>query len=105
MITLNSRLLTFVIECSEVVKQLQGPHEGLWGRGVHEVEVHQIINAELLELQHHRTEVGAKDFGVRVVLHFVFEGLARVEPEALAGPGPACSACPLLGRGLADGGH
>ncbi len=53
--------------------------------GIHEVEVHKIVDLELLELQHHRAKIRAEDFGVCVVLHFGAEGLLRVQAEALAG--------------------
>ena len=38
-------------------------------------------------------------------LHLRLVGLLRVETEALPRPGPTGAACPLLGRGLADGRH
>ncbi len=38
---------------------------------VHEVKVHKVINAQLLELQHHSAQIGAEDLRVCVVLHLV----------------------------------
>ena len=35
---------------------------------VHEVEVDEVVDAELLQLQHHRPEVRPQDLGVSVVL-------------------------------------
>lgn len=35
---------------------------------VHEVEMHQVINAQFLELQHHRAQIRPQDFWIRVVL-------------------------------------
>ena len=37
-------------------------------RRVHEVEVDEVVDAELLQLQHHRTEIRPQDLGVSVVL-------------------------------------
>lgn len=35
---------------------------------VHEVKVHQVIDAQFLQLQHHGAQVGPQDFWIRVVL-------------------------------------
>ena len=40
-------------------------------RRVHEIKVHQIIDAKLLELQDNGTQVGTEDLGVCVVLHLI----------------------------------
>lgn len=102
--------------------------DGLTWR-IHEVKVHQIVDAQLLQLQHDRPQVGPEDFGVRVVLgsergprlarrraqrnqtrkaftclHLGFVGLLRVKPEAFPRTRPAGSPRPLLGGGLTDGG-
>ena len=45
-------LVTFIVKCSEVIEQLQGPHQRLWCRWIHEVKMHEIVNAKLLQLQH-----------------------------------------------------
>lgn len=42
--------------------------------GVHEVKMDQVINAQFLELKHHRAKVGAENLGVSIVLHFVLVG-------------------------------
>ena len=65
----------------------------------------QIVNAKLLELQHHGAEVGTQDLWVRVVLHLARVRLLRVQPETLAGAGTAGAPRPLLGTGLTDGRH
>lgn len=38
----------------------------------------QIINAQFLELQHHRAEVGAENLGISVILHFILIGFLCV---------------------------
>ncbi len=52
-------------------------------RRVHEVEVHEVIYAKFLELQHDGAEVGAQDLGVRVLLHLVLVRLLRVQPAGI----------------------
>ena len=44
-------------------------HPPTWG--VHEIEVDEVINAQLLELEHNSAEIGPEDLRVRVVLHLV----------------------------------
>lgn len=45
--------ISVIIQGGQIVEQLQGTHQGLWSRGVHKIEMHQIIDAQLLELQNH----------------------------------------------------
>lgn len=45
---------------------------------VHKIEMHQVVNAEFLQLQYDRAKVRSEDFRVRVVLHLVLEGLLCV---------------------------
>lgn len=73
--------------------------------GVHEVKMHQVINAQLLQLQHHRAQVGPQDFRVRVLLHLRRVRFLRVQAEALARPRAPGSTRPLLSAGLGDGCH
>ena len=49
---------------------LQHPHTGR----VHEVKVDEVVDAEFLQLQYDRGQVGAEDLGVGVVLHLVLVG-------------------------------
>lgn len=35
---------------------------------IHEVKVHQVINTQFLQLQHHRAKIRPQDFWIRVVL-------------------------------------
>ena len=57
-----------VVERREVVEQLEGAHQRLRRRRVHEVEVHEVVDAQLLQLQHHRAQVRPQDLGICVVL-------------------------------------
>lgn len=69
---------------------------------VHEIEVHEVVDAELLELKHDRAEVTAKDLGVRLLLHLRLVRLLRVQPEALAGARATCTTRTLLRARLTD---
>ena len=97
--------VALVVQRAQVVEQLQRAYQRLWGGHVHEVEVDQVVDAQLLQLQHHSAEVGAEDLGVGVVLHFRLVCLLRVQTEALTGTSSPGAACSLLGAGLGDGGH
>ena len=55
--------LPVVVKRAQVVEQLEGAHERLGRRRVHKVKVHQVVNAKLLQLQHHRAEVGPENGG------------------------------------------
>ena len=70
---------------------------------IHEVKVHQIVDAQLLQLQHDRPQVGAKDLGVCVVLHLILVSLLSVESEALSRLCSTGTTGPLLCTGLGDG--
>ena len=72
---------------------------------IHEVKVYQIVDAQLLQLQHDCPQVGAKNLGIRVVLHLVLVSLLGVETEALSWLRPPGSTGPLLSTGLGDGRH
>mmetsp|Transcript_33474 Transcript_33474/g.99610 ORF Transcript_33474/g.99610 Transcript_33474/m.99610 type:complete len:386 (+) Transcript_33474:87-1244(+) len=89
-----------VVEGAEVVEQLERAHERL-GRGrVHKVKVHQVLDAELLELQHDRAEVRTQDLGVRLLHQLRLVRNLRVEAETLARPGAAGAAGALVRRRL-----
>mmetsp|Transcript_80034 Transcript_80034/g.214217 ORF Transcript_80034/g.214217 Transcript_80034/m.214217 type:complete len:283 (-) Transcript_80034:1008-1856(-) len=97
------RQVPVVVERPEVVEELEGAHERLGRGGVHEVEVHQVVDAQLLEGEHHRPQVGPQHLGVGLLLQLLLEGLLRVEPEALAGPRASRTPRALVGRRLGDG--
>lgn len=46
--------VSVVVQCCEIVQQLQGTHERLGRWRVHEIEVDQVVDAELLQLQNDR---------------------------------------------------
>ena len=75
----------FLNPTGQVIQQLQSSHESLRSGRVHKVKVDQIVDAEFLQLQHDRSEIGSQNLGIRVLLHFLFVGLFRVKPEAFAG--------------------
>ncbi len=64
----------------------------------------EIVDAELLQLQHDGTEIRPEDFRISVFLHLVLVGLLGVKPETLAGLRSAGTTGALLSRRLADGG-
>ena len=69
-------------------------------RRIHEVEMHQVINAQLFQLQHHCTQVGPQNFRICVVLHFSLISLLSVKSETLARAGTAGTTCSLLRTGF-----
>mmetsp|Transcript_5353 Transcript_5353/g.18121 ORF Transcript_5353/g.18121 Transcript_5353/m.18121 type:complete len:398 (-) Transcript_5353:100-1293(-) len=99
------REVAVVVQGPERVPGLERAHQRLRGRRVHEVEVHEVVDAELLELEHHGGEVGAQDLGVSLVDELLLEGPLRVEAEALAGARAARAARALVRGGLGDGRH
>ena len=63
-------------------------------RGSCSAEAYQVINAQLLELQHHRAQVGPQDLWVGLLLQVPAKGGLGVQPEALPrlrAPGPTGS--------------
>lgn len=42
--------IAFIIKCAQVVKLLKGAHQRLRCRRVHVIKVHDIVNAEFLEV-------------------------------------------------------
>ena len=67
--------------------------------------MHQIIDAKLLELQHHCTKVRPQDFRIGVVLHFTLISFLSIQPETFARTSTASTTCSLLGTGFRDGRH
>lgn len=64
----------------------------------------EVIDAQLLQLQHDGAEIRTQDLGIRVLLHLVLVGLLGVQAETFPGLGSTGSAGSLLGRGLRDRG-
>jgi len=82
---------------------LEGSHQGFGGWRVHEIEMDQIVDAQLLQLENDRPKIGSQDFGVGVLLHLVLVSLLGVESEAFPGLSSAGTAGALLSRGLRNG--
>merc|ERR1719384_2738340 len=97
--------VSVVIQGRQVVEKLQGSHQSLRSWRVHEVEVNQIVDAELFELNDDSAQVRPQYLRVGVILHLVLVSLLCVEPETFPRPGSPSSASSLLGGGLADWGH
>ena len=72
---------------------------------VHEVKVHQIVDAEFLQLEYDGAEITPEYFGVRLLLHLVNECLLRVQSKAFARLRAAGSSRPLLGARFTNGRH
>lgn len=51
----------FFIHGTQVVQQLKRAHQRLRRGRVHKVKVHQIVDAQALELQYHGAQVGAQN--------------------------------------------
>jgi hypothetical protein len=56
--------------------------------------VQQIVNAQLLELKHHRTEVGTEDLWVRLRLQILLEGLHTVRKDCVSTPARRTTSTP-----------
>ncbi len=50
---------------------------------VHEVKVHKVINPKFLELQYNRSQVGAKDLWIGVLLHLILIGFFCTKGEKM----------------------
>ena len=57
---------------------------------------HQVIDAELLQLQHNRAQIGAQDLWVGLLLQVLPKGRLCVQPEALSWPCAPCTPRPLM---------
>mmetsp|Transcript_6522 Transcript_6522/g.22449 ORF Transcript_6522/g.22449 Transcript_6522/m.22449 type:complete len:371 (-) Transcript_6522:170-1282(-) len=66
--------------------------------------MHEVVHAQLLQLQHHGAKVGPQDLWVGLLLQVPFEGALRVQPEALARPRPSRPTTPLVGARSGDWG-
>mmetsp|Transcript_6507 Transcript_6507/g.18711 ORF Transcript_6507/g.18711 Transcript_6507/m.18711 type:complete len:883 (-) Transcript_6507:1046-3694(-) len=91
-----------VVEGTQGVQLLQGAQQRLRRRRVHEVEVHQIVDAQALQHQHHRAKIGALDLRDGILLELVLKRPSRVQPEGLAGGCAPCAASSLQRRSSAD---
>ena len=58
----------FVVERREVVEKLESTHDRLGRRGIHVVEVNEIVDTELLQLENNRRKVAAQNLGVGLLL-------------------------------------
>lgn len=72
------------IQEAQCIKQLQAAQHGLGGRGSGEVEAHQVVDAQRLELQHHRGEVAALELRDGVRSQGLAEEGLRVQPAGNA---------------------
>jgi hypothetical protein len=94
--------IAVVVERAEIVERLERAHHRLGRRRVHEVKVHEVVDAQLLQLQHDGGEVGAQNLRVRLRDQLLLERLLGVEAKALAGPRATGATGALLRAGAAD---
>mmetsp|Transcript_9026 Transcript_9026/g.22493 ORF Transcript_9026/g.22493 Transcript_9026/m.22493 type:complete len:450 (+) Transcript_9026:611-1960(+) len=77
-----------VIQRPQVVQQLEGAHERL-GRGrVHEIEVHEVVDAHALQMQDHRPQIRPQNLRIRRLLQLRVERDLRIQPKTLPRPRP-----------------
>jgi hypothetical protein len=67
------------------------------------VHPYQVINAQLLELQHDAPQVRSQNLWVRLLLQVLLEGALSVEAEALTRLGTTSTTCTLMGGSLGQG--
>ena len=65
-------------------------HHGGRGRGIHEIEAQDVVDAHRLEREHGHGQVGALDLRHIQWQHLVLERGFGVQPVTLAGPGAPC---------------
>uniref|UniRef100_A0A8R7K0H9 Uncharacterized protein n=1 Tax=Triticum urartu TaxID=4572 RepID=A0A8R7K0H9_TRIUA len=97
--------LAAAVERAEGEELLQGLEQRLRRRRVHEVEAHQVVDAQRLEPQHHVGQVAPLDLRDRVVVQVMPEVVLREEAEALARARAPRPAGALVRRRLGDGLH
>lgn len=95
---MDSILHTIIIQSSEEVQHFQGSHKRLRCRGVHEIEVNEIIDTELFQLQDDASQVRSENFRVCIVLHLPLVRIFGVEPECFARTSSSSAASTLLKR-------
>ena len=66
---------------------------------------HQVIDTQLLELQHHAAQVGPQDFRVGLLLQVFLEAGLCVQAETLAGLRTPGTSCPLMSASLQQRGR
>lgn len=84
------------------IQFLEGRQHRIRGRGVHEVEVDQVIDAHCLKHQDGRRQVLALNLRDRGRQHLGLERRLRIETEAFSGPRSAGTAGTLVGLRLGD---
>mmetsp|Transcript_17520 Transcript_17520/g.28034 ORF Transcript_17520/g.28034 Transcript_17520/m.28034 type:complete len:203 (+) Transcript_17520:122-730(+) len=77
-----------VIEAAQVVQDFYGSHEGLWRRGVDEVEMHDVIEAEHLQHQNYGAQIGPHELWMELIRQLIVESLLRVNAKALSWSSP-----------------
>lgn len=94
----HARQLARVVDGAEGVELLDALHQRLSRGRVEEVKAEEVVDAERLEEQDDRAEVGSLDLRDRVGLELVVERPLCEQPEALAGADTTGTACSLIGR-------
>lgn len=92
----------------QAARGLQAGHRPGWTPAGHPVAVqpaasqatHQVINAQLFELQHHAAQVGPQDLGVGLLLQVLLETGLSVQAKTLAGLRTPGTPRPLMSAGL-----
>ena len=59
-------------------------------------DAHQVVNAQLFQLQHNRAQVGAQNLWVGLLLQIFSKRSFCVQPEALSWLRAPSSTCPLM---------
>mmetsp|Transcript_44092 Transcript_44092/g.95819 ORF Transcript_44092/g.95819 Transcript_44092/m.95819 type:complete len:271 (+) Transcript_44092:242-1054(+) len=94
------REVAVVIEMVQEVQHLQRSHHRLRRRWIQEIKVHQIVDAQLFQGQHHHAQVGSQDLRICLFRELRSEGLLSVQTEALARPRASGAPGALRRRGL-----
>mmetsp|Transcript_89402 Transcript_89402/g.251768 ORF Transcript_89402/g.251768 Transcript_89402/m.251768 type:complete len:271 (+) Transcript_89402:275-1087(+) len=89
------REVSVVIQAPEEIQHLQRAHQRFRCRRVEEVEMHEVVDAQLFERKDNDGQVGPQDLRVGLLREFRLESFFRVQPEALARLRSACAACSL----------
>lgn len=99
------RQLPLIVQRTQRVQVLQRADQRLGGGRVHKVKLDQVVDAQTLQEEHNRVQVGPLDLGRRVFVELVLVGPFGVESEALAGADAAGAPHALFGGGARAGGH
>mmetsp|Transcript_12823 Transcript_12823/g.27654 ORF Transcript_12823/g.27654 Transcript_12823/m.27654 type:complete len:661 (-) Transcript_12823:60-2042(-) len=95
--------VALVVEGSEVIQHLQRAHQRFGSGRVHEIEVHQVVDPQFFERQHHVGHFAAQNFGIRRLLQIVVEALFGVQSKALSRTGSSRASRSLTRRRPRDG--